>query len=219
MSRSKTSKAWMREHVSDPYVHKAKADGYRSRAAYKLLEIDKKDRLLAPGQLVVDLGAAPGAWSQVASGRLGANGKLLALDILAMAPLPGVAFIQGDFREPPALAALETALGGRKADLVISDMSPNISGIGASDQARSIHLCELALEFAVLHLKPGGSLLVKVFQGAGFTGFLASMRIAFGKVESRKPGASRGRSSEMYLLGKGLKQASQESPGRGQVES
>lgn len=219
MSRSKTSGAWMREHVSDHYVHKAKADGYRSRAAYKLLEIDKKDRLLAPGQLVVDLGAAPGAWSQVAAGKIGARGKMIALDILEMAPLPGVQFIQGDFRESGVLDALETALEGRKTDLVISDMAPNISGIGASDQARSIHLCELALEFAVNHLKPGGSFLVKVFQGAGFTEFLKGMRLAFLKVESRKPEASRGRSSEMYLLGRGLKKNGLEESGGEPAES
>ncbi len=207
MSRNKTSKAWMREHVSDPYVQKAKAEGYRSRAAYKLLEMDKKDRLLVPGQLVVDLGAAPGSWSQVAAAKLGPQGKLLALDILPMPPLPGVHFIQGDFREQEVLDALLLALGGRKADLVISDLAPNISGIGMSDQARSVHLCELALEFARLCLKPEGALLVKVFQGAGFIEFLAAMRKAFAKVDSRKPAASRGRSSEMYLLGKGFKES------------
>lgn len=198
----------MREHVSDPYVQKARAEGYRSRAAYKLLEMDKKDRLLVPGQLVVDLGAAPGSWSQVAVAKLGAQGKLLAVDILPMEPLAGVHFIQGDFREQEVLDALLLALGGRRADLVISDLAPNISGIGMSDQARSVHLCELALEFARLCLKPGGSLLVKVFQGAGFVEFLAEMRKAFAKVDSRKPEASRGRSSEMYLLGKSLKAAS-----------
>ena len=207
MSRSKTSKAWLHEHVNDPYVQKAKAEGYRSRAAYKLLELDKKDRLLVPGQVVVDLGAAPGSWSQVAAGKLGSQGKLVALDILPMQPLPGLIFIQGDFREQEVLDALLSAMGGRKADLVISDLAPNISGIGTSDQARALHLCELALEFARLCLKPGGSLLVKAFQGAGFVEFLADMRKAFVKVDSRKPQASRGRSSEMYLLGKGLKAA------------
>ena len=205
MSRSKTSKAWMREHINDPYVQKAKAEGYRSRAAYKLLELDQKDRLLAPGQLVVDLGAAPGSWSQVAVAKLGAKGRMVAVDILPMAPLPGVHFVQGDFREQEVLDALLLALGGRKADLVISDLAPNISGIGVSDQARSMYLAELALEFARQCLKPGGSLLVKVFQGAGFTEFLLEMRRAFAKVGSRKPEASRGRSSEMYLLGKGFK--------------
>ena len=205
MSRSKTSKAWMREHINDPYVQKAKAEGYRSRAAYKLLELDQTDRLLAPGQLVVDLGAAPGSWSQVAAAKLGAKGRLVAVDLLPMEPLPGVQFVQGDFREQTVLEALLAALGGSRADLVISDLAPNISGIGVSDQARSMYLAELALEFSLQCLKPGGSLLVKVFQGAGFTEFLLAMRKNFTKVGSRKPEASRGRSSEMYLLGKGLK--------------
>ena len=205
MSRSKTSKAWMREHINDPYVQKAKAEGYRSRAAYKLLELDRKDRLFAPGQLVVDLGAAPGSWTQVAVANLGARGRVVAVDVLPMEPLPGVQFVEGDFREQEVLDALFVALGGRKADLVISDLAPNISGIGVSDQARSMHLAELALEFARQCLKPGGSLVVKVFQGAGFAEFLLAMRQAFAKVGSRKPEASRGRSSEMYLLGKGLK--------------
>jgi 23S rRNA (uridine2552-2'-O)-methyltransferase len=205
MSRSKTSKAWMREHINDPYVQKAKAEGYRSRAAYKLMEMDQKDRLLAPGQLVVDLGAAPGSWSQVAAAKLGSKGRVVAVDLLPMEPLPRVHFVQGDFREQEVLDALLLALGGSKADLVICDLAPNISGIGMSDQARSMYLAELALEFARQCLKPGGSLLVKVFQGAGFTEFLTAMRKAFAKVGSRKPEASRGRSSEMYLLGKGLK--------------
>jgi 23S rRNA (uridine2552-2'-O)-methyltransferase len=205
MSRSKTSKAWMREHVNDPYVQKAKAEGYRSRAAYKLLELDRKDRLLAPGQLVVDLGAAPGSWAQVAAAKLGARGRVVAVDLLPMAPLPGVRFVQGDFREREVLDALLAALGGEKADLVISDLAPNISGIAVSDQARAMHLAELALEFSRQCLKPGGSLVVKVFQGVGFTEFHRAMREAFAKVGSRKPEASRGRSSEMYLLGKGLK--------------
>jgi 23S rRNA (uridine2552-2'-O)-methyltransferase len=195
----------MREHINDPYVQRAKAEGYRSRAAYKLLELDKKDRLLAPGQLLVDLGAAPGSWSQVALAKLGSKGRVVAVDLLPMEPLPGVQFVQGDFREQEVQDALLVALGGRKADLVISDLAPNISGIGMSDQARSMHLCELALEFARHFLKPGGSLLVKAFQGAGFTEFLAGMRKSFVKVGSRKPEASRGRSSEMYLLGKGFK--------------
>ncbi len=205
MSRSKTSKAWMREHINDPYVQRARAEGYRSRAAYKLLELDKKDRLLVSGQLLVDLGAAPGSWSQVALAKLGSKGRVVAVDLLPMAPLPGVQFVQGDFREQEVLDALIVALSGRKADLVISDLAPNISGIGVSDQARSMYLCELALEFARQCLKPGGSLLVKVFQGAGFTEFLAGMRKSFVKVGSRKPEASRGRSSEMYLLGRGFK--------------
>jgi 23S rRNA (uridine2552-2'-O)-methyltransferase len=195
----------MREHINDPYVQRAKAEGYRSRAAYKLLELDKKDRLLVPGQLVVDLGAAPGSWSQVVVAKLGTKGRVVAADLLPMAPLAGVHFVQGDFREHEVLDLLLAALGGRKADLVISDLAPNISGIGVSDQARSMYLCELALEFARQSLAPGGSFLVKVFQGAGFTEFLAGMRKSFVKVGSRKPEASRGRSSEMYLLGKGFK--------------
>ncbi|MEK7438615.1 MAG: RlmE family RNA methyltransferase [Pseudomonadota bacterium] len=205
MSRSKTSKAWIREHISDPYVQKARAEGYRSRAAYKLLELDRKDRLFAAGQLVVDLGAAPGSWSQVAAAKLGAKGMVVALDLLPMEPLQGVRFLQGDFREQEVVDALLLALGGSKADLVISDLAPNISGIGVSDQARSMYLAELALEFAGQCLKPGGTFVVKVFQGAGFTEFLLAMRKNFAKVGSRKPDASRGRSSEMYLLGKSLK--------------
>ena len=205
MSRSKTSKAWMREHINDPYVQKAKAEGYRSRAAYKLMELDQKDRLLAPGQLVVDLGTAPGSWSQVAAAKLGAKGRVVAVDLLPMEPLPRVHFVQGDFREQAVLDELLQALGGSKADLVICDLAPNISGIAVSDQARSMYLAELALEFSRQCLRPGGSLLVKVFQGAGFTEFLRAMRKAFAKVGSRKPEASRGRSSEMYLLGKDLK--------------
>src|SRR4029077_8139881 len=156
-------------------------------------------------QLVVDLGAAPGSWSQVAVAKLGTRGRVVAVDILPMEPLPGVHFVQGDFREPEVLAALLAELGGRKIGLVISDLAPNISGIGVSDQARSMYLCELALEFARQCLAPGGAFLVKVFQGAGFTEFLAGMRKSFVKVGSRKPEASRGRSSEMYLLGKGFK--------------
>jgi 23S rRNA (uridine2552-2'-O)-methyltransferase len=208
MSRSKTSKAWMREHINDPYVQRARAEGYRSRAAYKLLELDRKVRLLVPGQLVVDLGAAPGSWSQVVVAKLGTKGRVVAVDVLPMEPLAGVHFVQGDFREQEVFDALLAALGGRKADLVISDLAPNISGIGVSDQARSMYLCELALEFARQCLAPGGSLLVKAFQGAGFTEFLAGMRASFVKVGSRKPEASRGRSSEMYLLGKGYKAGS-----------
>jgi 23S rRNA (uridine2552-2'-O)-methyltransferase len=165
----------------------------------------QKDRLLVPGQLLVDLGAAPGSWSQVAVARLGSKGRVVAVDLLPMEPLPGVHFVQGDFREQEVLDALLAAMGGRKADLVISDLAPNISGSGVSDQARSMHLAELALEFSRQCLKPGGTLLVKVFQGAGFTEFLAGMRKSFVKVGSRKPEASRGRSSEMYLLGRGFK--------------
>jgi len=203
MKRSKTSKQWMREHVNDVYVQRAKSEGYRSRAAYKLLEIAARDRLLKPGMVVVDLGAAPGGWSQVARAQVGARGLVLALDLLEMEPLPGVTFLQGDFREDAVVAALAAALAGRTVDLVLSDISPNISGIAMSDQARVMHVAELALEFAAKHLKHGGNLLVKVFQGSGFQEFLRQMRTQFKNVATRKPEASRGRSSELYLLGKG----------------
>jgi 23S rRNA (uridine2552-2'-O)-methyltransferase len=203
MKRSKTSKQWMREHVNDAYVQRAKSEGYRSRAAYKLLEIAARDKLLKPGMVVVDLGAAPGGWSQVARTRVGARGLVLALDLLELEPLPGVTFLQGDFREDAVVTALAEALAGRRIDLVLSDMSPNISGIATSDQARVMHLAELALEFAAKHLKRGGNLLVKVFQGSGFEEFLRQMRTQFESVVTRKPEASRSRSSELYLLGKG----------------
>lgn len=201
MKPSKTSKQWMKEHVNDPFVQLAQKEGYRSRAAYKFLEIDERDHLLKPGMVVVDLGATPGGWSQVAASKVGANGKVIALDLLPLQPLARVQFIQGDFREDSVLAQLEQLLAGQKIGLVISDMAPNISGIDSADQARAIHLAELALEFAVLHLKPGGSFLVKVFQGAGFEAYMKSMRDHFGRVVSRKPKASRDRSSEVYLLG------------------
>ncbi|MBZ0090983.1 MAG: 23S rRNA (uridine(2552)-2'-O)-methyltransferase RlmE [Sulfuricellaceae bacterium] len=204
MKRSKTSKQWMREHVTDPFVKRAKQEGFRSRAAYKLDEIDERDHLFKPGMLVVDLGAAPGGWSQLAAQKLGGRGKVIALDVLEMVGLSGVIFIQGDFREDKVLAQLTDALEGRRVDLVISDMAPNITGISLSDQARSMHLVELALDFAVGHLKPGGDFLVKVFQGEGFDAFLKAMRQNFRQVLNRKPDASRGRSSEVYLLGKGL---------------
>lgn len=205
MKRSKTSKAWMREHLSDPYVLKANAEGYRARAAYKLMEIDDRDRLLKPGVVVVDLGAAPGSWSQVAVQRCGGSGKVFALDLLPMAPLAGVSFLQGDFTEESVLAALEAQLDGREVDLVFSDMAPNLSGVAAVDQARSIHLCELALDFARSHLKPAGRFLVKVFQGEGFIAFRQEMEGVFSSVQVRKPKASRDRSAEVYLLGSGLR--------------
>ena len=168
MKRSKTSKAWMREHVTDFFVKQAKKEGYRSRAAYKLIEIAERDHLLAPGMTIVDLGAAPGGWSQAASERLGSNGRIIAVDFREMLPLPGVTFIQGDFTEASVLAQLEETLGKCPVDLVISDMSPNISGIGMVDQARGMHLAELALEFSMTRLNSGGNFLVKVFQGSGF---------------------------------------------------
>lgn len=192
----------MREHVTDEFVKRAKQQGYRSRAAFKLLEIDQRDRLLMPGMTVVDLGAAPGSWSQVVCERIGAKGKVIALDILAMAPLKDVTFIQADFSDPAALAKLEELLKGYPIDLVISDMAPNISGINSVDQARVMSLAELALEFAQKSLKPGGDFLVKVFQGQGYEEFLREMRSHFSKVASRKPQASRGRSNEIYVLGR-----------------
>ena len=203
MKRAKTSKAWMREHVNDFFVKQAKKEGYRSRAAYKLIEIAERDHLLVPGMTVVDLGAAPGGWSQVAAEKLAGRGRVIALDLLEMAPLQGVTFIQGDFREPLVLAELEKNLGDRAPDLVISDMSPNISGISVVDKARGMHLAELALEFSADQLNSGGNFLVKVFQGAGFEEFLRTMRASFSRVITRKPEASRGRSSEIYLLGLG----------------
>jgi len=205
MTRSKSSSAWLKRHVNDPYVHRAKAQGYRSRAAYKLLQLLKRDGLVHPGDTVVDLGAAPGRWSQVLVERVGRSGRVIAVDLLEVAPVPGVMLIQGDFSEESVLRRLEAALGGRKIDLVVSDMAPNISGVRSSDQARSIHLCELALDFAGTHLNSGGAFVVKAFQGTGYPEFLAAMRRIFVSVASRKPGASRGESNEMYLVGKKLK--------------
>jgi 23S rRNA (uridine2552-2'-O)-methyltransferase len=200
--RSKSGSAWMHEHVTDPYVRKAQTDGYRSRAAYKLLEIDRRDRLLKPGMIVADLGAAPGSWCQVALQAMKGQGRVLAIDLLPMAPMPGVDSLQGDFTEPAALAWLEEKLQSAKLDLVLSDMAPNISGVMLTDQARHYALCELALEFAVRGLKPDGAFLVKVFQGVGFEDYRARMRQAFGQVLIRKPDASRDRSTEVYLLGR-----------------
>ena len=205
MARSKSSTAWLKRHVSDPYVRKAGAQGYRARSAFKLLEIVKRDGLARPGDCVVDLGAAPGSWSQVLAERVGKSGRVIAVDMLAIAAIPGVTVIRGDFREEAVLRRLEEALEGRKIDLVVSDLAPNISGVRVTDQARSIHLCELALDFAKSHLNPRGALLVKAFQGAGYPEFLAQMRRVFVSVASRKPGASRGESKEMYVLGKDLR--------------
>ncbi|MBK9218280.1 MAG: RlmE family RNA methyltransferase [Uliginosibacterium sp.] len=207
MKRSKTSKAWMQEHLNDPWVLKAKAEGYRSRAVFKLLEIDKKDRLLKPGIVAVDLGSAPGSWSQVAAPRLRPGGELFALDILPMEPLPEVTFLQGDFREDAVLAEFERLLAGRAVDLVLSDMAPNMSGNAVSDDGRMMLLAELALDFARQHLRPGGKMLIKVFQGAGFTEFRTAMMKVFTSVQSRKPDASRDRSAEVYLLGLDKKQS------------
>jgi len=200
MKPSKTSKQWMNEHVNDPYVQRAQKEGYRSRAAYKLLEIDERDHLLKSGMAVVDLGATPGGWSQVAAAK---GCKVIALDLLPLHPIPGVEFIQGDFREDSVLAQLEGRLGGKRIGLVISDMAPNMSGIDSADQARAMYLAELALDFSVNHLQPGGAFLVKVFQGSGFEDYIKLMRGHFARVVARKPKASRDRSSEQYLLGLG----------------
>ena len=200
--RSKSSKAWLNEHVNDHYVHQAQKDGYRARAAYKLLEINEKDKLIKPGTVLDDLGSAPGSWSPVAAQLAGGSGRVFALDILPMDEIAGVSFIQGDFREEGVLAEFESLLGQRALDLVICDMAPNMSGNAVTDQARSFYLCELALDFAAAHLKSGGSFLVKVFQGAGYQEYMAAMREVFGVVQTRKPEASRNRSSEVYLLGK-----------------
>lgn len=205
MARSKSSTAWLKRHVSDPYVRKASAQGYRARSAFKLLEIVNRDGLARPGDTVIDLGAAPGSWSQVLAERVGKAGRVVAVDLLELAAIPGVKVIQGDFREEAVLRRLEEALEGRKIDLVVSDLAPNISGVRSSDQARSIHLCELALDFAQDHLNPRGAFLVKAFQGAGYQEFLTAMRRVFVSVVSRKPSASRGESKEMYLLGRQLR--------------
>ncbi len=205
MKPSRTSKAWMQEHLNDPYVKLAQKDGYRARAAYKLMEIDDKDKLIKPGMTIVDLGSAPGSWSQVAVQRLKGQGKVIALDILDMQPIGGVTFIQGDFREEAVLRQLEETLNNVQVDLVIADMAPNISGVKDVDQAGAAYLTELALDFSREWLKPSGSFLVKVFIGAGFEEILQNMRQMFDKVVTRKPKASRDRSSEVYLLGIGRK--------------
>ncbi len=203
MARSKSSAAWLNEHVHDHWVQQAQKDGYRARAAYKLLEINEKDHLIRPGMMVADLGSAPGSWSQVAARILNGRGQVFALDILPMDPVPGVEFIQGDFREDVVLNQFLTLLADRPLDLVLCDIAPNMSGNRTADQARSAHLVELALDFAQTQLKPGGNFLVKVFQGSEFASFLAAMRQSFTEVISRKPKASRDRSSEVYLLGRG----------------
>lgn len=200
--RTKSGSAWMHEHVTDPYVKKAQTEGYRSRAAYKLLEIDTRDRLLKPGMTVVDLGAAPGSWCQVVVQRLKRQGRVLAIDLLPVAPMPGVDCLEGDFTDPSALSWLEDRLQSARIDLVLSDMAPNISGVGLRDQARHYELCDLALDFAVHWLKPDGAFLVKVFQGVGFEDFRRQMQAAFEQVAIRKPDASRDRSTEVYLLGR-----------------
>ncbi len=202
------TKAWKKRQQNDPYVRRAQEDGYRARAAYKLLELDEKDRIFKGVNRVVDLGAAPGSWCQVARRCLGPQARVIALDILPMEPIEGVEFIEGDFREQEVLEQLEKSLDGRKVDLVLSDMAPNLSGIGPSDQARSIHLAELALEFARDWLDISGILVVKVFQGAGFDDLLTALRRSFTSVKVRKPAASRSESREVYLVARELKAGS-----------
>jgi len=202
MARSRSSRRWLREHFDDPYTRRARTEGYRGRAAYKLIEIDERDRLLRPGMRVVDLGAAPGSWSQYAVTRLGARGILVASDLLPMDTVPGARFVQGDFREDETLVAVLEALGGDQAaaDLVMSDMAPNMSGVDAVDQPAAMALAELAHDLATRILNPGGSLLTKMFQGEGSDAFVAQLRGDFGSVRIRKPKASRDRSREVYVL-------------------
>jgi len=205
MARSKSSKGWLKEHFDDEYVLRAQQAGYRSRAVYKLLEIQKKDHLIKKGMTVVDLGAAPGGWSQAAAEMVGENGRVIALDILPMSSLAGVEVIEGDFREDSVLEQLLESLGDRPVDLVMSDMAPNMSGMKDMDQPRAMHLTELALDLANQVLRKGGDIVVKVFQGEGFDEYLRALRGAFDKVLTRKPDASRARSREVYLVGRGFK--------------
>ena len=205
--KSHSSRQWLQRHVNDPYVQRSKKEGYRSRSAYKLTEIDERDKLLRTGQVIVDLGAAPGGWTQVAAKRVGAQGRVIGIDLLPVEPIPGAVLIQADFTMKRGQAALDEALGGRRVDLVLSDMAPNLSGIAVSDQARCMGLAELALDFALARLQADGAFLVKVFQGAGYDEFLRAMRAGFLKVAVRKPDASRDESAEQYLLGRGLKSA------------
>lgn len=205
MARSKSSHRWLKEHFDDEFVKKAQREGYRSRAVYKLDEIQQKDHILKPGMAVVDLGAAPGGWSQYALGHVGRKGRIVAMDILPMEPLPGVSFVQGDFREDEVLEKLLETLEGQEIDLVMSDIAPNISGMDAVDQPRAMYLAELAVDFAERVLRPGGDLLVKLFQGEGFDTLLKELRGRYDKVVMRKPKASRARSREVYALARGRK--------------
>jgi 23S rRNA (uridine2552-2'-O)-methyltransferase len=205
MSKSHSSKQWLRRHVNDPYVQRSKKEGYRSRSAYKLTEIDARDKLLKGGLVVVDLGAAPGGWSQVAAKKVGPSGRVVAIDLLEMEPIVGVRSLQADFTSRKGVAAIQEALDGRRPDLILSDMAPNMTGIGVTDQARVMVLAEAARDFALEQLQPEGSLLIKVFQGPGYDEYLLSLRRAFRKVVSRKPDASRDESAEQYLLARGLK--------------
>lgn len=205
MAQSKSSQRWLKEHFKDPYVKMAQKDGYRSRASYKLLEVQEKDRILRPGMTVVDLGSAPGGWSQVTSKVIGDRGRLIASDILLMDSIPDVTFIQGDFTEDEVFAQLLEAIGDGPVDLVISDMAPNMSGVKSADLPRAMYLCELALDLATRVLRPGGDFLIKIFQGEGFTEYHKQVRQLFDKVQMRKPDSSRDRSREQYLLARGFK--------------
>ncbi len=205
MSQSKTSKAWLKEHFDDRFVKQSQQDGYRSRASYKLLELQEKDNLIAPGMTIVDLGSAPGGWSQVAARLVGNEGRVVASDILEMDSIAGVTFIKGDFTEDDVYQSILNAMKGELADLVISDMAPNMSGMNAVDQPAAMYLVELALDLGTQVLKPGGNFVAKVFQGEGFEAYLKSMRGNFQKVITRKPDSSRARSREVYLFGKGFK--------------
>ena len=207
MPRTKSSQRWLARQSKDEFVKRARKEGARSRAAYKLEEIDRRDHLLHPGMTVVDLGAAPGGWSQYARSRIGETGRLFALDVLPMEPIVGVEFVQGDFTEPAVLDLLMQRLAGKPVDLVISDMAPNITGVASVDQARIMNVAELALDFADKTLTPGGALLIKAFQGVGFQAFHREMQRRFDKLVTRKPKASRSESREIYLLGKGFKSA------------
>lgn len=202
-TRSKSSQRWLQEHVSDPFVKKAKKEGARSRAIYKLEELVDRDRLLKPGMTVVDLGSAPGSWSQLVQARLAGNGRIIAIDILPMAPMAGVEFLQGDFRDDEVLAQLETMVGDKPVDLVLSDMAPNKSGMDAVDMPRALYLSELAMDFADRHLRTGGAFLIKLFQGVGFDDYVRELRKRYDKVVIRKPEASRKRSPEVYALAQG----------------
>lgn len=205
MAKSASSERWLKEHFDDHYVKKSKEMGYRSRASFKLIELDEKDKLFRPGMTVVDLGAAPGGWSQIAAERVGDHGRVVASDILPMDSMAGVEFVQGDFTEEEVLQKILNALGSEPADLVISDMAPNMSGMSAVDQPAAMYLVELALDMAREVLKPGGNFVAKVFQGEGFDQYIKDMRTSFSKVVTRKPDSSRSRSREVYLLGKGFK--------------
>ena len=205
MARSKSSAQWLQRHVTDPYVKRAQAQGYRSRSAFKLLEIDRRDRILKPGAVVVDLGAAPGGWSQVAAQKAGPKGTVVAIDRLEIAPLAGVTALQGDFRDKSVQQGLARALGGRKADVILCDLSPDLTGIASTDQARAAELVSIAIEFCRAELEPRGTFLVKVFQGESFNEVFAAMKATFREVLTRKPAASRAESRETYLVGRGLR--------------